>query len=138
MAGEWPIDRHPTTGPGYIRASEGTEIIISVDDVPRTMDYDVILRYHIPRDDLWEDARISVIRPDEYDPEGPCANAQPSNEQDVEFMLPARVITATALHELCLEQGKVYRFKIYLYQHRKDEANPSAQIYIDSVRRSTV
>lgn len=97
------------------------------------MEYDVIVRYWIPRDDIWEDARITVIRPEEYDPEGPCANSHPYLEQNIEFRLPARVITATALPEVCLEQDKVYHFKIYLYQHRKNEANPSAQIYIDSV-----
>lgn len=133
MTGEWPTDRRPATGPGYIRALEGTEITIRVDDIPRTMEYDVIVRYWIPRDDLWEDARITVTRPDSYDPEGPCANSHPVNEQGVEFQFPARVITATALQEVCLEQDKVYYFKIYLYQHRKGEANPSAQIYIDSV-----
>lgn len=97
------------------------------------MDYDVVLRYWIPRDGDWEDARITVVRPDDYDPEGPCANSHPRNEQDIEFRLPERVMTTIALPEVCLEEGKVYRFKIYLYQHHKNVANPSAQIYIDSV-----
>lgn len=98
------------------------------------MEYDILVRYStIPRDDIWEDARITVTRPDDYDPEGPCANSHPYNEQDVQFVLPAHVITTTAMREVCLEQDKVYYFKIYLYQHRIDEANPSAQIYIDSV-----
>lgn len=132
LAGEWPTGVRSTSGPGYILTKEGDEITIRVDDVPRTMEYDVIVEYHVPRDDIWEDARITVTRPDDYDPEGPCANSHPNQEQNVEFRLDSSR-TTTALRDVCLEQDKVYYFKIYLYQYRKDEANPQAHVYIDSV-----
>lgn len=117
-----------------MRGFEGTAINITVDDVPHTMSYDIVLRYlsQVPGD--WEDARISVHRPDRYDPQGACAAAHPSYEQDVAFRLPERETSTVALSEVCLEQGKVYHFTIVLYQQRQNEPDPSAQILIDSVR----
>lgn len=98
------------------------------------MSYDVILRYQTQmRGGDWEDARITVIRPDPYDPHGECANSHPSREDRVEFRLPEYGTSTIALYDVCLEQGKTYRFKVQLYRHRKDQDNPSAQILIDSV-----
>lgn len=134
MAGEWSYDRRPEwTGTGYINGFEGTTITITVDDVPRTMPYDIVLRYLTTRPGDWEDARISVVRPDEIDPDSECASTHPSREQNVRFRIPEREMSTVALPEVCLEQGKVYRFTIHLYQQRENEADPTAQIYIDSV-----
>lgn len=134
MAGDWPHDRRPDwTGSGFIRGFEGTAITIQVDDVPRTMPYDIVVSYESQQPGDWEDARISVVRPDEIDPTSECAASHPSREQNVPFRIPERETTTVALPDVCLEQGKVYRFTIHLYQQRQNEADPSAQIFIDSV-----
>lgn len=131
---EQPHDRKPEwTGPGFIRTSEGTDVVINVDDLPRTMSYDVTIRYQTQTRGDWEDARITVIRPDPYDPNGLCANSHPVYEDRVKFTLPEYQNSIVALYDVCLEQGKAYKFKITFVRHRADEENPSAQIFIDSV-----
>lgn len=97
------------------------------------MSYDVAIRYQTATRGDWEDARITIVRPDGYDPEGPCANSHPSYEDRVPFSLPEYETSVVALYDVCLEQGKAYKFKINFQRHRQHEDNPSAQILIDSV-----
>ena len=98
------------------------------------MAYDVVIRYSTQERGDWEDALITVIRPEPYDPEGQCANSHPSLENDVELRLPQYHTSQVALYEVCLEQGKTYIFNIAFRHYRKNENNPAAQILIDSVR----
>lgn len=131
---EPPIDRLPSwTGPGFVRAIEGTDVVFQVDDVPHTMPYDVIIRYNPESRGDWEVAYITLIRPDSYDPEGPCANADPYNEQRKQFLLREYDTQVVALNDVCLEQGKMYKFKIVFTSQRASEESPSAQILIDSL-----
>lgn len=106
---------------------------MNVDDLPRTMSYDVTVRYKTQTPGNWEDARITVNRPDPYDPNGPCANSHPIYEDRVQFSLPEYQSSVIALHDICLEEGKAYKFKINFVRHRIDEDNPASQILIDSV-----
>lgn len=102
------------------------------------MTYDVVVRYLTQTRGNWEDARITLERPEGYDPEGPCANSHPSYEQQIPFSLPENDNKVVALHDICLEENKVYKFKIHFERHRNSEDNPAAQILIDSVGLSIV
>ncbi|XP_037816684.1 laminin subunit beta-1 [Lucilia sericata] len=133
-----PQDRIPdSTGIGFIRVPENSELIITVDDIPRSMPYDVVIRYQSTSRGDWEDAFITLIRPDEVDPEGDCAAAVPPGssvyESRVPFYLPDRERQVIALREVCLEAGKIYKFKIHFERRRHNEDNPTATIMIDSL-----
>ena len=131
---QMPVDRQPGwTGQGYERVPEKSELDITVGGIPRTMTYDVVIRYLTQTRGDWEDAHITIIRPDEYDPNGNCSNSHPSYEQAVPFILPEHDTYVVAMHDVCLEQDKTYKFKIRFERHRHDEDNPAAQILIDSV-----
>lgn len=121
------------TGPVYTRVHEGTELSINVDSVPRTMQYDVLVRYQTQVRGDWDVARITIERPDGYDHEGACSNAHPSYEQNIAFALPETSTSVNALNNVCLERGKVYKVKLYFERQRQTEDNPAAQILIDSV-----
>lgn len=123
----------PATGPGFTRVHEGTELQINIDGPPRTMQYDVVVRYQTQVRGDWEVARITIERPDGYDLEGACSNAHPSYEQNIPFALPEQTTSVKALSNVCLEQDKVYKVKLYFERHRQTEDNPAAQILIDSV-----
>lgn len=123
----------PATGPGYTRVPEGTELVITVDHVPRTLQYDVVVRYQTQVRGDWEVARITIERPEGYDHEGACSTAHPSYEQNIPFALPERSNSVNALSDICLERGKVYKVKLYFERHRQTEDNPAAHILIDSV-----
>lgn len=129
-----PDGRKPGhSGPGYERVNEGNELTITIDDVPRTLPYDVQLRYLTQSRGDWDVAKITVIRPDEYDPEGPCKASHPAYEDRVQFSLPERETSVIALSNVCLEQGKVYKIKLNFEHQRQQEDNPAAQILIDSI-----
>lgn len=134
VAKEHPYDRPATwTGPGYTRVHEGTELEFTGIQIPRTMHYDVVVRYQTQGRGDWEVARITIERPDGYDHEGACSDVHPSYEQNVQFALPEQTTSVSALNNICLEHGKVYKVKLYFERHRLNEDNPAAQILIDSV-----
>lgn len=97
------------------------------------MEYDVVIRYETQIRGDWEKATATVERPDPYDPEGPCANSHPSLEDRIPFRLNEYERNAIAMENVCLEQGKVYKFKIHFARHRSHEDDAAAQILIDSV-----
>ena len=131
-----PRDRQPTwTGPGFIRAHEGTELKFTIDDIPKTMNYDVQIRYSPQIKGDWDDVRISIIRPDPYDPEGDCANSHPSKEVNIHTTLAEYELSKIALEDICLEQGKTYKFIVSFQQHNPYDNDPAAQILIDSVSK---
>lgn len=131
---EPPRDREADwTGPGYYRVPEGNEITFTVDSVPKTMEYDVTIRYETQVRGGWEQATATIERPEAYDPAGRCANSHPSLENQVPFSLPEYDRSVIAMQNVCLEQGKVYKFKIHFARHRSHEDDATAQILIDSV-----
>lgn len=133
-----PTDRAPDfTGIGFIRVPENTELVITVNDIPRSMPYDVVVRYQTTSRGDWEDAYITLVRPDEVDPNGECAQSiqQGSSiyETRIPFTLSDRERQVVALHDVCLESSKIYKFKIHFERRRHNEDNPSATIMIDSL-----
>lgn len=128
-----PEGKAPWTGPGYKRINEGNELVFTVYDLPKTMPYDVVVRYQSQSRGDWEVARITVVRPEEYNPDGPCPNSHPSYEDRALFKLPERESSVVALSNVCLEHGKIYKVKLLFERQRTHEPNPAAQILIDSI-----
>lgn len=129
-----PIDHTPShTGPGMVRVTEGTDVVFPQVGVPSTMAYDVVIRYTPQSHGDWETAYITLVRPDEYNPDGPCANSDPYREQRNPFTMHDRERQVVALSDVCLEEGKMYKVKIRFESQRTGDDNPSAQILIDSM-----
>lgn len=128
-----PEGRAPWTGTGYTRVNEGNELVFTVDDLPLTIPYDVVVRYQTQSRGDWEVAKITIVRPDDYNPDGPCPNAHPSYEDRIQFSLSERETSVVALSNVCLEHGKVYKIKLLFERQRQQESNPGAQILIDSI-----
>lgn len=130
--GDRPAD---FTGTGFERVPENSEITFKVDNVPKSMPYDIVIRYHSTTRGDWEDAYITLVRPDEIDIDGACAGEHVSSayETRVPFSLPEHQRDVVALKDVCLEAAKVYKFRIRFEHHRHNEDNPAAQILIDSL-----
>ncbi|KAH8410464.1 hypothetical protein KR215_007376 [Drosophila sulfurigaster] len=123
------------TGIGFKRVGENSQMVINSDNIPRSMPYDVLIRYQSTSRGDWEGAYITLVRPDEIDPQGECAQlvAGPVTEARVPFTLPERDRQVVAMHDVCLEAGKVYKFRIFFERRRNNEDNPTATILIDSL-----
>jgi coxsackievirus/adenovirus receptor len=119
-----------------LRVYEGGDLHFTVDNVPKTMNYDIQLRYQqqIPGD--WEDVRFSVIRPDAVGHDSSCYNINPLEEQEKSLRLNERESNVIAISDLCLEEGKTYKFIVSFHRHGVYEPNANAQILIDSVSRN--
>nr|NP_476618.1 LanB1, isoform A [Drosophila melanogaster]NP_723319.1 LanB1, isoform B [Drosophila melanogaster]P11046.4 RecName: Full=Laminin subunit beta-1; AltName: Full=Laminin B1 chain; Flags: Precursor [Drosophila melanogaster]AAF52563.1 LanB1, isoform A [Drosophila melanogaster]AAN10647.1 LanB1, isoform B [Drosophila melanogaster] len=123
------------TGIGFTRVPENSELVFTVGDIPRSMPYDAVIRYQSTSRGDWENAFITLVRPDQVDPEGGCGElaAATSSETRIPFSLPDRSRQVVALNEVCLEAGKVYKFRIYFERKRHDVDSPTATILVDSL-----
>lgn len=106
----------------------------TVDGIPKTMNYDVLLRYAPQQRGDWEDVRVSLIRPDGVAEDSGCFNLNPLDEQERSLRLNDYDTKTIALSDLCLEEGKTYTFVFSFNRQSPYEPNPKAQILIDSVR----
>jgi laminin, beta 1 len=97
------------------------------------MNYDVQLRYSPQIRGNWEDVRISVIRPDGIGVDSACYNINPLEEQERPLRLNEYDTRIIALNDLCLEEGKTYKFIVSFHRQSSYEPNPKAQILVDSV-----
>lgn len=97
------------------------------------MNYDVQLRYSPQIRGSWEDVRVSVIRPDAIGHDSACYNINPLEEQEQTLRLNEYDTHTIALQDLCLEEGKTYKFIVSFHRQSSYEPNPKAQILVDSV-----
>lgn len=98
------------------------------------MSYDVQIRYSPQIRGNWDDIRISVIRPDVIGQDSDCYNINPLEEQERSLKMHEYETSVIALPDLCLEEGKTYKFIVSFHRQSIHEPNPKAQILIDSVR----
>jgi laminin, beta 1 len=117
-----------------VKVYEGGDLSFTIDNVPKTMNYDVQLRYSPQIRGSWEDVRISVIRPDAPGTDSACYNINPLEEQERTLRLNEYDTSTIALTDLCLEEGKTYKFIVSFHRQSPYEPNPKAQILVDSVR----
>lgn len=97
------------------------------------MNYDVQIRYSPQIRSSWEDVRISVIRPDGIGSDSTCYNINPLEEQERSLRFNEYDTNTVALPDLCLEEGKTYKFIVSFNRQSLHEPNPNAQILVDSV-----
>ena len=97
------------------------------------MNYDVVLRYAPQQRGSWEDVRVSLVRPDGIGQGSECYNIKPLEEQEISLSLNDYATSAIALADLCLEEGRTYKFLFSFNRQSSYEPNPKAQILIDSV-----
>jgi laminin, beta 1 len=97
------------------------------------MNYDVQLRYSPQVRGNWDDVRITVVRPDAIGHDSSCYNINPLEEQERRLRLNEYDTNTIALTDVCLEEGKTYKFIVSFNRQSAYEPNPKAQILVDSV-----
>ncbi|XP_048511148.1 laminin subunit beta-1-like [Athalia rosae] len=125
--------RPPTwTGEGFMRAFEGSSLEFVIDDVRKSMEYDVIVRYEPELPGLLEEADVSIRREEEVDPEGPCADWEPGYDE-LTVRIPANSRSAVAVPSVCLEEGKKYVVVLQFKKSFDRTSGPAASILVDSI-----
>jgi len=120
------------TGTGFMKALEGSVLNFTIDDIRRSMWYDVIVRYEPIHPGVWEDVQIILERDSPPDPNGPCADWRPEQDR-LRAQLPLRSRSATAQPAVCLEAGKRYNLLLQFRKFTSHMDTPSASILVDSV-----
>ena len=134
-------DRDPSwTGPGFVRAVEDSSIQFTLDAISQSMEYDLVIRYEPQLSGQWEDVRVVLERPDEVDPDGPCANQfnqqGPPGASGLEISrvsLPSGARHAVIYPPTCLEAGKKYNVRLEFKSYDSNQETPSAAVLIDSI-----
>ncbi|XP_058795433.1 laminin subunit beta-1 isoform X2 [Phymastichus coffea] len=121
------------TGLGFMQVIEGSVLNFTIDDVRRSMWYDIIVRYEPKYPGVWEDARIVLERDGPPSPDGPCGSDwQPENDRLV-VPLPANQRSSVAMPSVCLEADKIYTVLLEIRRFSGPGDSSMASILIDSI-----
>lgn len=129
----YPDGRKETwTGPGFMKIPEGSTLVFVVDNLSRSMNYNVLIRYEPQSNANWEEATIFVKRPYPIDSDSPCANVRPEDDT-LRTSLPSNQRSVLTKPPVCLEKGKRTEIRIYLGRQDGRTSNSRASVLIDSI-----
>uniref|UniRef100_A0A8C7QQQ2 Laminin, beta 2 (laminin S) n=1 Tax=Oncorhynchus mykiss TaxID=8022 RepID=A0A8C7QQQ2_ONCMY len=107
------------TGTGFAKVPEGSSLEFSINNIPYSMEYDLLIRYEpqvsMPRD--WGEVRVTIIRPGPIPTSSPCGNTIPAD--DIIFLCGVCVCCRFVVlpPPVCMERGVSYtlRFEFSRY-----------------------
>ncbi|KAG0716686.1 Laminin subunit beta-1 [Chionoecetes opilio] len=120
------------TGLGFMRTFDGSYLEFDIENIETSMDYDFVIRYEPQFRGEWENVRVTIERPGPLDPNGPCANTRPTDDQMV-INLPDSRRHVKLFPPVCLEAGKRYKVRIDFRRTNSHTDSPSASVLIDSI-----
>ncbi|KAG6801748.1 laminin subunit beta-1 isoform X1 [Apis mellifera caucasica] len=120
------------TGTGFMKALEGSILNFTIDDIRKSLWYDIIVRYEPIQVGSWENVQIIIERDGPVDPNGPCAEWRPEYDQ-LYAQLPLRSRSVVVQPSICLEAGKRYNILLQFRKFNNHIDTPSASILVDSI-----
>ncbi|CAL8370158.1 unnamed protein product [Lota lota] len=118
------------TGPGFARVKDGAGLVFSVDDIPRAMEYDIMIRYEPESTEDWEVivSVTSVMLASSHR----CGNLLPT-EQIYTVSLPHRERYIQMPRAFCFEPANRYVIAIRFQRHGVSHRHLTAFILVDSL-----
>ncbi|XP_070559223.1 laminin subunit beta-1-like [Ptychodera flava] len=120
------------TGPGFMTVKEGGSVEFTVDNIPMSMEYKVMLRYEPQLPEIWDDVRVTVIRPSDIPTSSECGNTIPQDDLLGTSLLPTQRYVVLS-REVCLERGQRYTIRVDFNRYHNDAPTPDAQVLFDSL-----
>ncbi|XP_005110416.2 laminin subunit beta-1 [Aplysia californica] len=129
-----PVAGSPSywTGPGYMKVTEGDSIEFTVNNLPFSTYYDIVVRYDPRMPEVFEDVRVTVIRPNAVDPDGLCGDFSPRDDLKT-MSLPPGARFQVVSPPSCLEQDTTYTVRIDFNTYISGRQSPEATLLIDSI-----
>uniref|UniRef100_A0A4W4F2Y4 Laminin subunit beta-2 n=1 Tax=Electrophorus electricus TaxID=8005 RepID=A0A4W4F2Y4_ELEEL len=130
-----PVNRTPTwTGIGFVNVPEGAYLEFSIDNIPFSMEYDILIRYEPQLPEQWEEVLMTVIRPHVITTESRCANTMPDDDNQVVSLHPgSRCVYVVLPRPVCFEEGLNYTVRLSLPRYSTSSDIQSPYTLIDSV-----
>ncbi|XP_041851949.1 laminin subunit beta-1a [Melanotaenia boesemani] len=128
-----PLDRSPTwTGTGLVNVPEGAFLEFTVDNIPHSMEYDILIRYEPQLPDQWEEVLMTVMRPEPIRADSRCVNTMPDDDNQMISLHPGSRYVVLP-RPVCFESGLSYtiRLSLTLYSALTDVQSPYT--LIDSI-----
>ncbi|KAF5907983.1 laminin subunit beta-1-like, partial [Clarias magur] len=126
-----PADRPPTwSGDGFASVPEGETLQFTIDNIPQSMEYDLLIRYEPQLPDVWEQVEINVMRPDHPSPSAHCSSTS-ADQQTVSLPPGYRYVQLPT--PLCLEKGQKYTVQMLLALFSSNDFHHQPHILIDSI-----
>uniref|UniRef100_A0A8B9N081 Laminin subunit beta-1 n=1 Tax=Accipiter nisus TaxID=211598 RepID=A0A8B9N081_9AVES len=134
---QYTPDRTPSwTGIGFVRVPEGAYLEFYIDNIPYSMEYDILVRYEPQLPDQWEKAVISISRPGKIPTGSRCGNTVPDDDNQVVSLSPGSRYVVLP-RPVCFEKGLNYTIRLELPQYSSvDTETESPYTLIDSVSRN--
>lgn len=116
-----------------MKTFENTHIEFTVDNIRRTMEYEIAVRYELPTPEDWDEVVIDLVRPGPLDPNSPCVENYNPADDTKRFRLEGNSRNVIVYPPVCLEAGQTYKVRLDFKRSKYDRDTPSASVLIDSV-----